>query len=320
MRKGVNPEKYNTEKNTLKQHRVIIPVHIPHLDDGYFKQSLEVLKVCLKSLDNTIESSITNVTIIADGCMPNVIEYLQSLAYLDKLIINSTNRGKVYSVMQEVKACYEDYVTIADADVLFFENWWQETASIFNRFEKAGAVSPVPAMIQGLNQTSSVFFDHFCFGGIHFNSIVSEKDSSLFFKGLNNPALLKRYSNNFNWDEKQYYLDKNSPVIIGATHFVATYKRKLLIENNDFPQHKFKKGYELEYLDIPIDTFGYYRLSTAKCYAYHMGNTLDETVSLVQPNDDVKSTAKFPTPKNVVRLSSYYFRKLIFKILNKFAL
>jgi outer membrane protein OmpA-like peptidoglycan-associated protein len=43
-----------------------------------------------------------------------------------------------------------------------------------------------------------------------------------------------------------------------------------------FPELKFKKGYEYEFIDILPAKSGLYRLSTTKTYAYHIGNNLDE--------------------------------------------
>ena len=126
MRVGINPEKKKKEKIIYKQHRIIIPVYIPDSEDDYFKNSEKVFYLSINSLLRTIDKSETNITIINNNCKKEVADYIKSLfekKEIEKLVNYSVNYGKVYSVLQEAKAAYEPFITIADADVLFFDNW-----------------------------------------------------------------------------------------------------------------------------------------------------------------------------------------------------
>jgi hypothetical protein len=61
MRIGTNPEKKKNKIPIDSYHRVIIPVYIPHFN-GYFKDSFNVLKLCLDSLLKTVHLK-TRITI-----------------------------------------------------------------------------------------------------------------------------------------------------------------------------------------------------------------------------------------------------------------
>ena len=61
MRIGINPEKNNKDITIENYHRVIIPVFIPHFNE-YFKDSLQVFKLCIQSILLTVHSK-TRITI-----------------------------------------------------------------------------------------------------------------------------------------------------------------------------------------------------------------------------------------------------------------
>jgi hypothetical protein len=88
-------------------------------------------------------------------------------------------------------------------------------------------VSPLPYPIGAIHLNENIFFDKFIFGKIKYSKIVHDYDLNLFLQGTNNPALYQR-KKKYNWKEKQYFIKKNDiNAIIGATHFVATFKSKL---------------------------------------------------------------------------------------------
>ena len=114
-------------------------------------------------------------------------------------------------------------------------------------------------------------------GGINYKKVMSDADAEHYLKGMGNEALLNRENRVFSWKEKQYFL-KDSHAIIGAGHFVATYRSSLFKGTYKYPKLKFKNGLEREYIDMLSDQRGFYRLSTVETYAYHLGNILDESL------------------------------------------
>lgn len=287
MRTGVNPEKYKDHKNLLKYHRVIIPVYIPNFTEEYYKDIMQVFEDCLRSLFSSINPIFTAVTIINNNSHPNVGQIIYKFIQegkIDKYIEHIENKGKVYAAINEARASFEPFITIADADVLFFPGWENEVFKIFQAHKKTGVVSPVPSQSLALYKNASLFFDKYFTGNIKYGKIVSDEDCQLFLKGLGNPDLLTRNNAQFSWKEKQYYLEDPVPAVIGANHYVATYRREVLVYNSNFPLEKFKKGYEEKYLDEPADKLGLYRLSSPKTFAYHVGNKPDEVTAKTDLN------------------------------------
>lgn len=288
MRQGVNPEKFKGERNIKKLHRVVVVFYIPNLDEDYYSQSLLVLEHCLSSLISTINHETTSITLINNNSTKEsdcVVDKYQNM--IDKYVLYTENKGKVYAVIDEVRSAFEPFVTISDADVLFFNGWEKAVFEVFKHHQKAGVVTPLPSPYSAFNHNSAVFFDAFFKRTLRYGKVVSDEDVELYLKGINNFDLVNTPFK-FNWKEKQYYLDGNVKAIIGATHFVATYKTALFKNENTFPEIKFANGYEEKFIDCLADEYGLYRLSTLKSYAYHLGNHLDEVVNRISDGEMIK--------------------------------
>ena len=321
MRTGVNPEKGKKEFNREKSHRVIIPVFIPNSKDDYYKDALKVLKECIFSIINTVNPETTVISVINNNSNKEVSDFLNTQLiekYLDKVVSYRENRGKVYAVLSEAKASFEDFITICDADVFFFPGWEQAVFNIFKSFPNAGVVSPVPSQNLALYHNATVFYDKY-WSIMKYEKVVSDKDCELFLNGLGNSALLRRNKHPYDWKQKQYYLNGRIKALVGANHYVATYRKNILEFNTDFPQLKFKKGYEEEYLDLPCDKLGYYRLSTIKAYAYHMGNKYEQ-INRTSENSETKADISIFSSLVDIRKSKtpYFIRKSFFRVLKKF--
>jgi hypothetical protein len=322
MRQGVNPEKYKSEQNIRKFHRIIIPVYIPDESQSYYQESLEVFDNCLNSLFKTINFETTAITVVNNNSIAKVRELINKYlnqGLIDKHVEYQENRGKVYAVLNEARASFENYITLSDADVLFFSGWETGVFEVFQEYPKAGTVSPLPSLNLALYLTYSVFFDKYFFGKIGYGKKVSNEDCELFLKGMGNDSLLNRYNREFSYKEKHYFIKGKRPALLGANHFVATYRKECLEYNKEFPVHKFKKGYEQFYLDQPADRFGWYRLSTLGTYAYHIGNYMDEIVKEIDfdPSAIVKKELIEKLKKPRKTIIPYVLRVVFFKVLKK---
>ena len=279
MRTGVNPEKFKTRKNEQKVHRIIIPVFIPNTTETYFKESIEVFDQCLNSIFQTINLNCTSVTVVNNNCCREATDLINKYVLeglIEKHVHYQENKGKVYGILEESRACFEEFITVCDADILLYSGWEAAVFAVFKNIRKAGVVSPLPSLNCALYATNSVFFDNYLIGRIGYDKLVTDDDCELFLKGLGNSSLLLRYNRKYSYKERHYYLKYKTPVLIGANHFVATYRREGLVFNRAFPSEKFKKGYEKYYIDEPTDYLGWYRLSTVRTYAYHIGNEMDD--------------------------------------------
>ena len=278
MRVGVNPEKLKEEKLQYWEHRVVIPVYIPNFEEAYYKNSFEVFRKSIESLLKTIDTSQTAITIINNNCAKEITEYVDNLleeGHIQKHAKYVSNVGKVYPVLSEVRGVYEEYVTIADADILYMDNWVSETAKIFNAFSKAAMVSPLPCPSSFDIYNKSLVVENFF--RIKKGKVVDELSFDLFIQGVN-PRKKFFEGKKWNWRDKQYYLEKNeTKTCVGAMHFIATYRKSYLekIPLNR-PEFVFLKGDECTFIEKHIDQFGGYRLSTIRTHAYHIGNTMDD--------------------------------------------
>lgn len=323
MRVGQNPEKSKGDKNTAYYHRVIIPVYIPNVTEDYFKNSLEVFKVSLNSLLESINVDNTAITIINNNSLDALEEFIFSKGRLiDKYVRYTENKGKVYAVMQELKSVFEPFFTIADSDIYFVKGWEKAVFDIYKNFPKAGTVAPIPCQNLSLKYCNTTFVDNYFFRRLKYGKVVSDKDCDLYLEGIGNLSMHNRYNRKFNWRKKQYYITKNNiNAIIGSGHFVATHKTEMFSQSVAFPEHKFLVGYEEQFIDVMADKNNLYRLSTQKLYAYHIGNRLDHNIKYLDTlkglmfNSSEYKGIEFRAKE---KINVYIVKRFIFKLLYKF--
>jgi len=270
MRVGTNPVKNSLTKLIHKPHRIIIPIYVPNVEEEYYKNSIVVLKKCLDSLIATSSQECTNITLINNGSCGEVDIILLDYLKKEKIdrYIKQENRGKVEAVLKEAKSSYEEYITISDADVLFRSGWLEETLKIFNEFKKAGVVSPLPVPnIYGYCNNIALI-ENFLSNQIRYGYIAGENDLREFENSIGTKGLYQNFYN------KQFYIKKNSEALLGAAHFVATYKKSLFEKEFKKVSYVFENGLERDYLDVLAQKSGLWRLSTVKSYVYHMGDSL----------------------------------------------
>jgi len=316
MRIGENPLKSTVNNLKHKQHRIIVPFWIPNVKDPYFRHQADVLRLCLNSLVATIDVESTNITLINNNSCreaSEVAEWFVESGHIDKYVVRKENRGKLEVVLSEARAAYEDYITLADADFLFFEGWEYAVAKVFSDFSKAGVVSCYPCPNLAFNHNTQWVLSS-CW---RIGKVVPNEELDLVDKGLGHTSGQGIYSGKGvrrkrTWSSSQYYLKKGeNRVCLGAVHALATMKRDIFIS---LPLKKipfvFKNGYEETYLDYFSDQLGYFRLSTPYCYAYHMGNTLPG--DLPSRSFLAKGQVNFPKYSN----RSVFFNALRFLFFN----
>jgi len=116
--------------------------------------------------------------------------------------------------------------------------------------------------------------------------------------------------------------NEDNKAVVGAGHFVTTY-RSQVFDNLESRFATFKLGGDSEgqFLDLPVVKKGFWRLSTADNYAYHMGNVSEdwmkvEVSKLIQ--NDKKSTFEVKPIQSSSKLAYFVKSKLFAKlILNK---
>lgn len=276
MRIGLSKAKQNSELHIDSYHRVVVPVYIPNLEEDYFKGGLEILKLCLESLLNTIHEK-TRVSIINNGCCPEVIAYLEQLYHtnneVDQLYNSQLNLGKINAIYGILKSSLEPLITITDADVMFLPQWQSETENVFHQFPKAGMVAPVPSSIAYENEITSTTVGYGIWNRkMKFHDVVNPRGLQLFQESIGRVIYHKEHL-----DQYPILNDKNAKAVIGCGHFVATLKRSSFDTAPVRPSnHKIIGGSERTYIDKPNNDGGYLRLATMDNYAYHLGNVPEE--------------------------------------------
>ena len=315
MRVGFNPHKDKIQEASAYLHQVIIPVYIPN-QEGYFKDSFAILKLCLDSLFSTIYKR-TFITIVNNGSCDVIVDYLNSLHKEDKIqeIIHTTNVGKLNAVLKGISGNNFPLITVSDADVLFLNGWQESSYAVFDAFPKAGAVCPTPSSRSLRTYTANIYWDLLFTNKIKFTSVVNPDALKMFGLSVGdanfyNQVQLKKYLT-VNYEGKQ--------AVVGAGHFVATYRAEVFDNfKNRFTGYKLGGDSERLFLDVPVVKKGLWRLSTADNYAYHMGNVIEEwmfeTVSKLKQNNTVsnfKLQPIQPSSKIAYFIKSRLFAKLI---------
>jgi glycosyltransferase involved in cell wall biosynthesis len=318
MRIGYNPHKDKTQTVSDFIHQVIIPVYIPN-QEGYFKDSFEILKLCLDSLFKTIHDK-TYVSVVNNGSCDLIVDYLNKLHKANKIqeVIHTTNVGKLNAVLKGILGNSFALITVSDADVLFLNGWQEASYAVFEAFPKAGAICPTPSSRSLRTYTANVYWDLFFSNKVKCTQVVNPDALQMFGLSVGdanfyNPIQLKKYLSVSNADKK---------AVVGAGHFVTTYRAEVFDNlENRFATYKLGGDSEGQFLDIPVIIKGFWRLSTADNYAFHMGNVLEdwmlvEVSKLLQNNK--KSTFELKPIQSSSKLAYFIKSKLFSKlILNK---
>lgn len=314
MRVGYNPSKDKELPKSDFFHQVIVPIYIPN-QEGYFKDSFKIFKLSLESLFITCHSK-TYFTIVNNGSCVDVVEYLNSLQQQLKIheVIHTTPIGKLNAILKGLMGHNFDLITIADADVLFLNNWQKDTYDIFEAFPKAGAVSPVPSSKVLKQFTGNVIFENLFSSKLKFTRTKDRESLQMFAKSIGNTDFYNKV-----------HLNKNLTIstdtigaVVGAGHFVATYRGSIF---EKMKKHsKFKMGSSLKFfLDKPVEDKGYWRLSTTENNAYHMGNVFEEWMYEIFSTIE-EITKEIKSPNNLLNKPTIYLRpfaKFFFKIISQ---
>jgi hypothetical protein len=294
MRVGYNPHKDKQQEDSGYLHQIIIPVYIPNRE-GYFKDSLAILKLCLDSLFATTHNQ-TFITIVNNGSDIVVVSYLDLLLKENKIheLIHTQNIGKLNAVLKGLAGNNIELVTISDSDVLFLNDWQKETVNVFKSVPKAGVVGIVPQFKMYESNCGNVLFDTILSSKLQFIPVKNKEALIRFYDSLG-------WKRDYNQDYLKYNLglkiNENQNVILGSGHFVATYKKDVFNEIISYIQ--FKMGGTSEaYLDKAPLKKDYWRVTTQDNYAYHMGNTLENWMIVPQTLKDDIEELKYGFKKN----------------------
>lgn len=287
MRHGVHPAKAEGDLPPFGPHRLVIPVHIPRLE-GYFAEARAILNRCLESVRLTAGGQVA-VTLVSDGSCPEVVRDLrdaQDAGWVDQVILNEPNRGKVDSVLGVARSSFEPLVTISDADILFRPGWVAAVEALFTTFPECGFASLFPSPPAAFHLTSATLLGALARRELQVDSVVDEADLDRFAASIGRPDLFPE-----EWRRRQLVVRRAGvTACIGAPHWVLTMRRQVIEATPPEPSRRAVGGSETRWLDEPADRIGLWRLSTSRAYAHHMGNVvedwMDEELAAARARDE----------------------------------
>ncbi|KAF2081182.1 glycosyltransferase family A protein [Flavobacterium sharifuzzamanii] len=316
MRVGFNPNKDKRQKKNDFFHQIIVPVYIPN-HEGYFRDSFKILKYCLESLFKTSHNK-TYFTIVNNGSCQEVVDYLEELRKENKIheVVHTTAIGKLNAILKGLVGHKFDLITITDADVLFLNNWQKATYEVFDAFKKAGAVGSTPSSKVLKQYTSNVIIENIFSSDLKFTKVLNPDAMKKFANSIGNA----NFYNDNHLKKNLTISSQNIRAIIGAGHFVATYRGQIFEHlKTKYTSYSLGGDSETYILDQPVEEKGYWRLTTEANYTYHMGNVFEEWMNdfyvlLVQEADEIN------VPINSAYKPKTYFdrfTKSLFKIMIK---
>lgn len=318
MRIGFNPNKDKENEHSYFVHQVIVPVYIP-TNEGYFKDSFKILQYCLESLFKTAHSK-TFISIINNGSNTETRNYLDKL-YEEGVIhelIHTSNIGKLNAILKGISGCEFGIITITDADVLFLNGWQKATYDVFESFPRSGAVCPVPSSKVLKQYTYPILLENFFSKEVQFSPVKNPVAMRNFAKSIGEPD----FYNQHHLSDNLTISSEKSKAVIGAGHFVTTYKGKIFNSmENRYSNFRMGGDSERSFLDKPVADLGYWRLSTENNFAYHMGNVNEPWMSEKVKNlkDESKALVQLPVLEEIKnsRLSNFLKAKIFARILFK---
>lgn len=314
MRLGFNPHKNKIQTESGYFHQVVIPVYIPNEED-YFKDSFEILKLCLASLFKTSHNQ-TYITIVNNGSCEFIVDYLDHLYKENKIqeLIHVSNIGYINAMLKGITGQNFPLITTSDADVIFLNGWQEATYSIFENFDKAGAVCPTPSSRSFKTHTSNIYWDNWFNGKIKFTDVVNPAALKAFGHSVGNPD----FYNAIQLKKHLTLSGKNSKAVVGAGHFIVTYRAAIFNNLEKRYTEYILGGNSDDLFDLPVVKKGFWRLSTTDNFTYHMGNVLEdwmfeEVSQLEQKNNE--SSFQLKSVKLSSKWSYYLKSKLFAKLL-----
>ncbi|MGB0776448.1 MAG: glycosyltransferase family A protein [Flavobacteriaceae bacterium] len=309
MRVGINPVKNEFTKLNVGEVRLIIPFFM-RMNSPYFKDSKRIFFKCIESIIRNSKGIDLKISVILNTYDISLINELYRFD-LDRLIMNKSNQGKVFSCINEAKSSKEEFIGIIDSDVYFRSGWFEEARNIFNISNNIGVVSLCPQPNLAFYNNNS-FYGSLLISKMKFDSLVKREELELFELGVGNSNL---YKGSIDWENNQLGISRGSTIaIVGAGHFASIYRGEVFNEiDTNGVEYVFRNADENAFLDKPIDKKGYFRFSTKEAFVYHMGNTFETKIKGFEDKVYLKtSTTSYPIIAN--HHSSYLIGKLISKI------
>jgi glycosyltransferase involved in cell wall biosynthesis len=278
MRIGDNPSKQGIQAYTPRELGVALLVYIPSME-GYFAESLDILKVQIESLHKNTEVPFDLYVFDNGSCeaVQNELKQLLQNKQITWLHLSSNNLGKTGALNWLLSAMPNPWICYSDSDTFFRDGWFSKSMELFKTFPDVGVVSGQPNFYDNIKGPSLAMKN------------IQEKGYSVPLK-CPPSEIVKQFMHVLGYgdDVLDQYLNKQVPTLqdkqnndrayLGACHMQFLGKREQLQQILPLPSNMALSTKEDLEFDTRIDNKGWLRLSTTDFFVVHMGNRLDGSV------------------------------------------
>jgi glycosyltransferase involved in cell wall biosynthesis len=282
---GINPARGKVTDRLPAAVTVAMVTYLPNLA-GYFEQRLDVLKLVLSSL-NAHTTPDHELYVFDNGSCESVVDYLVELrqaGQIDCLMLSQRNLGKIDALRILFNAAPGEVIAYNDDDILFYPGWLEAHLEVLRLFPRVGMVSGVPVRNAAGHARKSL--ERLSEEGAPGLSITQERripdeweadwaastgrDPQAHLQAINEQSdLVLRIQK----PDGQGFCE----AIGAANHFQFVAPKPVILQALPGKWTGKLMGSMIE-LDEAIDNLGYLRLSTARRYTRHLGNSLSESV------------------------------------------
>jgi len=276
MRKGQNPAKQGLKAYQPKPLGVALLAYIPN-QEGFFKQSLEVLEYQIASLHAA--TTDFDLFVFDNGSCQAVQERLHELhrqGLIHFLFLSQVNIGKVGAIDWLLSAMPNDWICYSDGDMFFRPGWFENSRAIYDAFPSAGLVFAQPTLYDTLR------------GAGHARHALEGDPRYDVAEALIPEEAVREYALGFGISEKMAKGLLEKPVltvkektsgtraVVAGAHNQFLLKREVARRIVPLPTQFALSPVEDRAFNQKVDELGYLQLSTLEPYTFHVGNRLDD--------------------------------------------
>ena len=271
---GMNPARNKNISYKPSRVSAAIMTYIPNLE-GYFTHRLDVLKLSLESLVNTLNGQ-TDIVVLNNGSCNEVREYLDhelEVGRIDYLIHSHQNLGVIGGFKILFNAVPGEIIAYCDDDVLYYPGWLSAHLKILDTYPAVGMVSGAPVGYSSEHAFSSV------------SKLITNNPEDL---------IIQDQTRNSNWEESWAIstgrsVDDHLETIQKTPFIHLTYQGVKAVQSAKHFQFVTPKEVicdalapdwsgslmdGLVSLDESVDKLGFLRLCTPIRYTRHIGNSI----------------------------------------------
>lgn len=276
---GQNPAKLGTKAYRPQELGIATITYIPSLE-GYFRDSLDILKITLDSLLTNTPKPF-DLIVFDNGSCTEIQDELVNLyrkGSIRWLVLSQENLGKTGAQNWLFSAMANKWLCYTDSDVLFRKNWLEASWEIIKHFPSAGMVGAQPCFFDVLKGNGQAHLSMRPADEYIVRSYKPEKSIvEEYCQGINaTPELAAKYHSSRL--KKIHVMKDGFEVGLGASHMQFLIPSELARRVLPLPYQLGISQDEDRQLDLRIDQNDALHLSTLKPFVVHMGNILDQWV------------------------------------------